>query len=201
MRHDFLDRYSRLDSPVHRLRAGTKLVAAVATVFCTVGLPPGWWTAGVAACLLFAAAMSRIPPGFLVRRLLLLEPVVLGIALLNLLQPGGLQVMASIVIKSTICLLAMILLSNTTPFSSLLETLRRWGFPALMITLFALMYRYIFVFIDEFERMRRARLSRTLTSNRRRVWHILSVALGQLFIRSTERAERVYAAMCARGWR
>ena len=29
MRHDFLDRYSRLDSPIHRLPATVKLIAAL----------------------------------------------------------------------------------------------------------------------------------------------------------------------------
>ena len=63
------------------------------------------------------------------------------------------------------------------------------------------MYRYLFVLIDEAERMQRARRSRTFTSERSHVWKSLAALVGQLFVRSTERAERIYAAMCARGWR
>jgi energy-coupling factor transporter transmembrane protein EcfT len=29
----------------------------------------------------------------------------------------------------------------------------------------------------------------------------MATVISQLFIRSSERAERIYAAMCARGWR
>ncbi|MGA2586237.1 MAG: CbiQ family ECF transporter T component [Candidatus Aminicenantales bacterium] len=32
-------------------------------------------------------------------------------------------------------------------------------------------------------------------------WVLLSRIVGQLFLRSTERAERIYAAMSARGWK
>ena len=39
MQADFLDRYSRLDSPVHRLPTGAKLAAALALVVAAVALP------------------------------------------------------------------------------------------------------------------------------------------------------------------
>ena len=45
MRHDFIDRYSRLDSPLHRLPAGLKLAAALGTVLVTAMLPVGAWMA------------------------------------------------------------------------------------------------------------------------------------------------------------
>ena len=73
--------------------------------------------------------------------------------------------------------------------------------PALLVTTLSLMYRYMFVLLDEGQRMRRARLSRTFTGRRARSWRARASVLGQLFIRSSERAERIYGAMCARGWR
>jgi cobalt/nickel transport system permease protein len=196
----FFDRHSRLDSPIHRLPAALKLTVALLLVLVLVLLPPGAWLvfAGVALTLVVVAGLSRIPPVFLARRLLLLEPLVLGIAVLALLQPGGLRVFATILTKSTLCLFTMILLSNTTPFTELLGVLRRVRFPALLITTLALMYRYLFVLADEAERMRRARQARTFGRTR---WAVLATVLGQLFVRSTERAERIYAAMCARGWK
>ena len=48
--------------------------------------------------------------------------------------------------------------------------------------------------------MRRAGASRTFTPRRAWAWHA-GASVVQLFIRSSERAERIYAAMCARGWR
>jgi cobalt/nickel transport system permease protein len=69
------------------------------------------------------------------------------------------------------------------------------------VTTLALLYRYLFVLVDEAERMHRARLARTFDRRRVSVWRMLGTVVGQLFVRSSERAERIYAAMCARGWR
>jgi cobalt/nickel transport system permease protein len=203
VRHDFLDRWSRIDSPVHRLPASSKLAATLAVVVVLVVLPVrlAWVLAVVAALLLFVAALSRVPPGHLLGRLLLLEPLVLGVALLSFLQPGGWRTGLLVVVRSTLCLAAAILLTSTTRFSDIILVLRRARVPALLLTTIALMYRYLFVLADETERMQRARASRTLRPGRVHAWRSTAALAGQLFLRSTERAERIYAAMCARGWR
>lgn len=203
MRHDFLDRYSRLRSPIHALPAGRKLVAALLTVILVVLLPPDrpLLLVGVAAFLLIVAGLSRIPWRFLLLRVLLLEPFVLGVAILALFQPGGWRLFLFLVARCTLCLLAMVLLSNTTPFAELLRVLKRARVPALLVTTLSLMYRYLFVLVDETQRMKRARLSRTFTLRRTRAWHALATVVSQLFVRTSERAERIYGAMCARGWK
>jgi cobalt/nickel transport system permease protein len=203
MHHDFLDRWARLTSPIHRSPAAAKLAGALLVVVTSVGSPiTRWWVfAGLGVLLTCVAVVSRIPAGFLLRRLLLLEPLAVGVALLALFQPNGVQLTLSIVVKSTLCLATMILLTNTTPFAELLQVLRRLHVPALLVTVLALMYRYLFVLIDEAERMQRARRSRSFSEGRARTWSSLGSVIGQLFVRSTERAERIYAAMCARGWR
>ena len=190
MRHDFLDRYSRLTSPVHRLPAALKLATALAVVAVTVGLPLGsWeWFALAGAALLAVAVVARLPLGFVLRRLLLLEPLVIGVSLLALLQPGGGQVFAGLVVKSTLCLLAMILLSATTPFAALLRVLQSLRVPAILVTILALLYRYLYVLVDEAQRLGRARTSRSFRPGRWRAWRLAGTTLGMLFVRSTERA-------------
>jgi cobalt/nickel transport system permease protein len=199
MRHDFLDRHSRLDSVIHRLPAATKLIAAIVLLLAVIWSPQAFIP--VAIILVLVAAASRIPAGFLLKRLLLLEPFVLGVAVLSLFQPNGGRVFTLIALRSTLCLLIVILLSSATPFSELLRTLRKVRVPALLITTLTLMYRYLFVLIDETDRMRRARACRTFTPRRAHAWKSLSTVAGQLFIRASERADRIYAAMCARGWK
>ncbi len=205
MRHDFLDRWSRADSPLHRLSATLKLVTTLAVVVALVLTPVRlrftWFFVAVAVVLVVAAALSRIPPRYLLGRLLLLEPLALGVALLAFLQPGGWRTGLAMVLRSTLCLAAMILLTNTTRFSDLLAVLRRARVPPLLVTTIALMYRYLFVLVDEAQRMQRAQASRTLRAGRVHAWRTTASLAGQLFLRSTERAERIYAAMCARGWR
>jgi cobalt/nickel transport system permease protein len=203
MRHDFLDRYSRLASPIHRLPAGVKLLTSLGFVLLFILLPltPLWFFAAPAVVLIVIAVLSKVPHLFLLRRLLFFEPLILGIAAFNLLRPGGEEIFLAILIRSTLSLFTMILLANTTPFHDLLRVFRRVGFPSLFITVLALMYRYLFVLVDEAERMTRARKSRTFERSQVRVWRSAASVIVQLFLRSSERAEHIFAAMIARGWK
>ncbi len=155
----------------------------------------------VAAVIGGLLAVSQIPLWFMLKRLLLMEPLVLGVAGLMWFQPDGGKIFALVMFKANLCLLTTILLSNTTPFAELLRVLQRLRMPWVFVTTLTLMHRYLFVLRDEAERMRRARASRTFTRGRRFQWLALSSVLGQLFVRASERAERIYNAMCARGWK
>jgi cobalt/nickel transport system permease protein len=169
----------------------------------TVLAPGDWrgWFIGMAVLLSLAALLSRIAIWFLVRRLLLLSPFVLGVVLVNALQDSGHKSWLALAARSGICLFTVVLLANTTPFGKILGALRSARVPALLVTTLALMHRYLFVLLDESERMRRARGSRTFQRQRRMRWRLLGTVIGQLFVRASQRAERIYAAMCARGWK
>ena len=195
--------HGRRESPVSRLPAAIKLGVALAMIVGTVLAPPtavGWFIA-MAAVLLVAMVLSRLPLLFLLKRLAWLSPFILSVALVNALQPAARGSWRVVAAKSTICLLTIIVVSNTTPFSRILRVLKMARVPSLLITTVALMHRYLFVLVEEAERMRRARASRTFTRQPRARWQTLSTVVGQLFVRASERAEHIYDAMCARGWK
>jgi cobalt/nickel transport system permease protein len=195
--------HSHADSVIYRLPAALKLGLALVIIVTTVLAPIQWraWFIGVAGLLVLTAILSRLPPLFLIRRLLMLSPFVLGVVLVNAFQPADRGRWLAVAVKSVLCLLTVILVSNTTPFSRILRVLKSIRVPALLVTTMALMHRYLFVLMDEAERMRRARASRAFTRGRRFRWRTLATVVGQLFIRASERAERIYDAMCARGWK
>lgn len=195
--------HSHAHSPIHRLPAALKLGAALILIVGTVLMPPDQivWFISVLALLLAVLILSQLPLMFFLKRLLLLSPFVLGVALVNAWQPQNHVRWQVIALKSSLCLATVILVSNTTPFSKMLGVLQRARVPALLITTMMLMHRYLFVLVEESERMRRARLSRTFTRGGRFQWRSLSTVIGQLFVRASERAERIYDAMCSRGWK
>ena len=203
LRDRLLSPYQHGTSAVHRLPAGAKLAAAVACILLVVLLPRTAWPAYgiVAAGLVVLARLAAADLRQLLLRLLLLEPFVIGIALLALLRPGGWPVFLAMLAKSTLCLACMVLLTATTRFSDLLAVLWRVRVPALLVTTVALMHRYLFVLVEEMGRMNRARRSRTFVRDRTSAWRGSAQVAGQLFVRTSERAERVYLAMCARGWK
>ena len=204
MNADWLNHHhGHADSPIHRLSAGLKLGVALMVIVVTVLAPIRWsgWFIGVAALLILTTLLSRLSLLFLLKRLLVLSPFVLGVVVVNAFQPASRANWLAVAVKSMLCLLTITLVSNTTPFSRILHVLKSMRVPALLITTIALMHRYLFVLVDESERMRRARASRTFARGRRFHWHTLATVVGQLFIRASERAERIYDAMCARGWK
>ncbi|MEI7941211.1 MAG: CbiQ family ECF transporter T component, partial [Verrucomicrobiota bacterium] len=150
--------HSHRDSPVSRLPARLKLGAALVIIVVTVLVPPravGWFV-GASSLLLVVTVLSRIPLLFLLKRLAWLSPLVLSVALVNALQPTARGGWGAVAAKSTICLLTIILVSNTTPFSQILRVLKAVRVPGLLVTTLALMHRYLFVLVEEAERMRRA---------------------------------------------
>jgi cobalt/nickel transport system permease protein len=188
---------------IHRASPRLKLAAALTLILATALMPrrvhPLYFIpAGV---LLLLWPWCRMPLGYTLRRLLVVEVFILGIGLLTLVNPASAPIFFSALLKSNLCVLAMLLLTWTTPFHEILQELRRLRLPAVMLTTLALMARYLPVLAEETRRMERARASRTFSRRRGLAWQNLSTIIAQLFIRSADRAERIYLAMCARGWK
>jgi cobalt/nickel transport system permease protein len=205
MQVDFLDRYSRGTSIVHRCDARIKLLVALGLVAIIVATPASWWPLLTAelAIVLVAYAAARLPWSYLATRLASTLPFLLllacGIPLSHGLDRGW-DLAGQLLARSLLSLAVMITLVATTPFGRLLSALSRLGTPQVFIAILAFMYRYMFVLVDELEKMRRAKLSRTFYPSLWWELRLMANFVGILFVRAFERAERVYAAMCARGW-
>ena len=198
-----LESESGKPTPRQRILAGWRLAGAFLLVATTASMPRRCDVLYLVPAALLCAlwAWCRMPFRYAGRRLLVIEPVILGLAFFSLFRPDSTPIVCSAVIKSNLCILTMLLLTYTTPFHELLQVLRRARVPAVMLTTLALMYRYLGVLAEESTRMQRARASRTFSRRRRLAWQNLAAIAGQLFLRTAARAERIYLAMCARGWK
>jgi cobalt/nickel transport system permease protein len=215
LRHSFLDRHASLDSPVHQLDARAKILFLLALVLVCVSTPPERWSAFVGYFLTVGAVIlaSRVPLGYVLTRWLLIVPfVLLTAAFIPFLRGdagggyslgvsrSGLLIFWNVLAKSFVSILCVIALTSTTKFAKLLAGLSRLGLPKLMLTLLSFAYRYIFVVVDEGQRMKRARDSRGYAGRWLRQAGAIGRTIGLLFLRSYERAERVHMAMVARGF-
>jgi cobalt/nickel transport system permease protein len=197
-----LPNYGHLDSPVHRAPAGPKLVAT-GVVVLALALVPGRlaaWTIPVLVLVAALARVARIPFAAFAARVAVAEPFVLGVAVLSLWQGGGLATFTAVVLKSTTCVAAVQLLAHTTAMHDILRVLARARVPAALLSTMALLHRYLFVLVDETRRMQRARAARTWRGGRVAFWRAQASVVAVSFVRSIARAERIHAAMLARGW-
>jgi cobalt/nickel transport system permease protein len=202
-------------SPLHRAPAHLKILGLLGFVLVVVATPREWYPAyGVYLGLVaVGVAVSRVPVGYLLRRMVVETPFVVFALLLPFVAHGprtevlGVSVSESgllgawgLLAKGTLGVLASLLLAATTEPQALLAGLQRLRMPGLLVQIMGFMIRYLEVVTDELRRMRIARESRGFVARGPRAWPVLAKTLGALFIRSFERGERVHLAMLSRGY-
>ncbi len=217
MKHSYLDFYSKLNSPIHRLDARVKIVFFFSLVVISVTTSARAYFAflGYLGILLLLLFLSGLPLGAVMKRSLVVVPFVLMVvAFVPFLKTGGgsynlggakisqdgLLVVWNVAVKAYIGALSMILLSSTIPFDKLLKGFADLKVPRVFIAIASFMYRYSFILVDEAMRMRMAAVSRNFRA--KWIWDakVIGKIIASLFVRSYERGERVYLAMVARGY-
>lgn len=180
-----------------------KFVGCITFVIWVAFLPKYSWVAYLVAAFMLGlwGLNSKLSFWQFIKPVLYAETFVFGIALLSFLQPDGVAVFFSLIIRSSLCVVCMTLFSLTTSFSEFLRLFCWSWYSKLLGLTLALTYRYSFLVIAESERLCRARRSRTFSNSRFETWKLLARDIAQLYLRSSKRGERVYAAMCARGWK
>jgi cobalt/nickel transport system permease protein len=225
-----LDPFRPANSPLHRMDARVKLPFTLIFILVTSTLPNSAWVAYLLLwiILLSLSSISSLGIGLILKRALLAIPFMLAAVPLLftgpeprfslftinqwslLISQPGLIHLISIAVKSWLSVQAAILLSATTPFSQIAVALRAMRIPKLFVSVLSLMWRYLFMMVDQTARLLRARSSRSGTlaprpgirpggSLRWRA-RVTGGMAGNLFLRSLERSDRVYSAMLSRGY-
>ena len=202
-------------SPVHRAPAHLKVLALLAFMLLVVATPKDWYPAyaGFLLVLLAVIAVSRVPFGYIAKRMVVEVPFVVFALLMPFIATGprvdvlgvavsqsGLSAASALLVKGTLGVLASLTLAATTEPRDLLAGLERLRMPSLLVQIMGFMVRYLDVVTDEMRRMRVARESRGFTARDVRHWPVVARSAGALFIRSYERGERVHLAMLSRGY-
>ncbi len=210
---------SRLDTPVHRLDPRTKLILAVSFAVLVVSTPPTRLAAfvGYAGLLSWAAALAGIPlaaRGDASCRGASLFGAGGVVAALSSRRTRGSFVGRR---RAAFCARTVVIVGcsdevvsrcggrgsagHTTPLHELAGGLRKLGVPVILVDTLTLTYRYLFVLLEEATRLRRAAAARGYRPRWLGQALLIGRLIGQLFMRSYERAERVYDAMVQRGYR
>ena len=223
MGHTFLDRYYQGTSLIHRLDPRLKLLATLAFVLVASSTPSRAWPAFglLAALVLVAILVSRIPPVEVLKRSLIALPFA-GMIALSLpftrggqpvwtwrpvgweltLTDEGLILCGAVLAKAWLSVSAAALLLASTSLFDLLQAMRALHVPPVLVSTMSFMVRYLFVLGEEAGRLQTARAARSAGPGGSLAWRtrVLGSMIGSLFIHSYERSERIYAAMLSRGF-
>jgi cobalt/nickel transport system permease protein len=202
-------------SVVHRAPAHLKILTLVGFMLVVVATPREWYPVfgGYVLLLLGVIALSRVPVGYLAKRMVIEVPFLVFAALVPFVATGpqvevlgvsvsepGLVAAWGLAVKGTLGVLASLTLAATTEPSDVLAGLQRLRMPALIVQIMGFMVRYLDVVTADLGRMLVAMRSRGVDPRSPRHWPALARTLGALFVRSYERGERVHLAMLSRGY-
>lgn len=227
MHFDAFDRYHHKESFLHRLDPRVKVVVTVIFIVSNALLPDGAWLAFLFAWgfVLAANLLSGLGLLYTFKRSVIALPFALIAVTVLFSIPGGplttvrifsstftitdagLLRFVSILIRAWLSVQLAILLVAVTRFPDLIHAFEHLRVPAILTTIIAFLYRYLFVLTDEVFRLLRARQARSAAAPGSRsgggvLWRakVAGNMAGQLFLRSYERSDRIYNAMIARGY-
>jgi cobalt/nickel transport system permease protein len=209
-----LDRLSYKNTFVHRLDPRVKLIVTLLFLLTVISFPK-YEVVALFPLFLYPVllmTLGEIPLLFILKKVVLVSPFAIFVGIFNPLLDAGQVVLLqeltisagwlsffSILVKFLLTVSTALLLVATTSFPGVCHALRQLGVPSLFVSQLLFLYRYIFVLMEETMRIVRARDMRSY-GRRGTGIRIFVRLVGILFIRTIERAERVYYAMLSRGF-
>lgn len=212
-----LDEYAHLNSCLHQWYPQYKLIGLGSLMAGFAAVEDWGLVPGMLAITVILYGCSRLPLSFLLTRLkypsffllmiVAFLPFVAGDTILwqwhfiSIKREGCLSLFLISSRFFSITITALVLL-GTTPFLTLIKSLRSLGLSVILSDMLLLSYRYLFEIGSELEMMKKASQLRGFQPRKLsgRNLGIFAALLGSLLIRSYEQSERVYLAMKLRGY-
>lgn len=209
-----LDLLADKNTRIHRLDPRVKVVTTLLFVVYVVSFSK-YEIARLLPFFFFPAlliGMADLPFRYLLRKILLVSPFVIFIGIFNpfldkeiIIQIGSLQVsggwlsLISILLRFILTVGAALLLIATTGFPAICMALEKLGAPKIFTVQLLMFYRYLFVLIEESIRTVRAYTLRSFSTKKLR-YHVFKQLLGNLLLRTLDRAQRIHMAMLSRAF-
>jgi cobalt/nickel transport system permease protein len=210
----YLEDLANRDTTIHRIDPRIKVLTAALLVVCVVSFDKYTISAMLPFVLFLIALMgiANIPADFMLKKLIVVSPFAIMVGIFNplldqqpMLQLGTLTVTGgwlsflSILLRFSLTVSTMLILIATTGFNAVCMAMVKLGMPKIFAVQLLMLYRYIFVLIDEGLRMYQARTLRSFQSRGMGMKTYAHMA-GQLLLRTLDRAQRIHLAMLCRGF-
>lgn len=211
----YFDETAQKNTVIHRLNPSVKLLVSLFYILTVVSFGKyeimSMIPMTIYPVLVFNLGDIEFLPVF--KRTILVLPVILLLGISNpildketavifghVIVSRGLLSYISLILKSTLSVMCGMLLIATTSVDDLARALGSMHVPKIFIMIFLLTYRYTYVLIEEFSNISTSYSLRAPGQKgiNHKLWGTL---LGQLLMRTYDRAQSIYSAMCLRGYR
>lgn len=189
---------------VHNINSIVKIIITVAYIIKVVSLK-SFNLRDIAICITYPLVLfilGNIPIIFIIKKTLVVIPVVIGIIIVNLIiEPSYNEIFFSLllILKCVLSVTGGILLIATTGMNEIASGLRRMKIPNLFVIQIMLIYRYITLMLEEGYKIVCAYKLRSRGNKGIKIKDFQGI-LGAMLLRSIDRGENVYEAMKLRGF-
>lgn len=209
-----MDMLAAQDSVIHRIHPLCKILVTLVYIIEVVSFSK-YNLSGLIVMVLFPVVLfqlAEIPIHLCFYKLRIVLPLVCAVGLANpffdhtpllkfgsIIITGGVISMITLMLKGIFSLMASFLLIATTPIDVICAALRKIHIPNILVTLLLLTYRYVDVMLEEVTVMTEAYALRA-PGQKGIHFSAWGSFLGQLLLRSMDRAEELYNSMLLRGY-
>ena len=210
----YMDLLSYQDTAIHKIDPGAKLLVALFFILTVLSFGKYELSSLIPFFIfpIYLLSFGNIPAVYIMKKIIMVSPFVFMIGIFNPIIDrdiiihfadigisGGWISFASILIKFILTVSTAFTLIACTGFNNICFALNRLGVPKIFSTQLLFLYRYIFVLAEEAARMIRARNLRSFNKKGRGI-KSYGPLLGNFFLRTINRAERLHLAMSCRGF-
>jgi len=202
MRHHEIDQYAK-QSTLYPFDPRVKLVSTILLIVAIALMREFTPLLLIMIFLLALIGISRVPFRHIGKSFILAIPFIV-FASLALMYSSGYFAGLLMAMRISDSVLALLVLVSTTPFFEFLKALQWFKCPRIFSVLLLFTYRFIFILIDEMDRMRMSRKARGFTGGRnifdKVAMRTIGYTAGMIFVRSYKRAGNIYNALLSRGY-
>lgn len=215
-----LDALASGDSVIHRLDGRIKLISLLAIIVYCVFSSELIIPIILEVYLLIVMRLSKLSYVDSFKRVLVLLPFGGMIIIFQpFIHPGnvlwsyswltvsdaGVNFAIILLARLIVSLTAIVILSSTSPMQQIIASLRKLRMPKDLAMILSIMVRFLFMFIEELESIRKAQSSRNFHIHNKKtsyVWRLKQVGftVAMMFLKSYEQGENVYRSMVSRGF-
>ncbi len=212
---NYLDILAGGETMIHRLDPRAKVLTTVLFIIAVISVGK-YEISALLPFFLFPAlniSLGGLPVRYIAQKILLLSPFILFVGIFNpfidtepIMRTGDFAIAGgwlsffSILIRFTLTVGAAFILIATTGFNEICLACEKLGLPKAFVVQLLFLYRYIFVLGDEVTRVSRARELRSF-GKRGKGLKVFGSIVGNLLLRTWDRAQRIHTAMLCRGFR
>jgi cobalt/nickel transport system permease protein len=215
------ERETRKNSVIHNLDSRIKLIMTLIIIIYVVYTHDLLILFLVEVYILCLVSLSKISWSYYFKRVIYILPFGGFIAIFQpFIRPGtvlytlpfGINVTYEgtlfgvlLLSRLVVCISMIVLFSSSTPMNVIISSMRRLGFPKILVMILSMTVRYLFVFFDELDNLRNAQKSRCFNIRNREVSYMwilkqIGYTIMMIFLNSFEKGEKIYFSMLSRGY-